>query len=150
MKVLLILSIILSLYSLSLILFGNHFTVLAQQDLETIKYRNIVIDLGNGLKTNAQLTIPAVGNGPFPGVLLVPGSGNIDKNETVGYFRIDNETGTKIYTPIVRPFFQIAEYLSDRGFVTFRYDKRGIGENNTILDSNVWGNVTSNDLKQDA
>ncbi|MGZ8887113.1 MAG: hypothetical protein ACXW1A_02510, partial [Nitrososphaeraceae archaeon] len=110
MKVLLILSIILSLYSLSLILFGNHFTVLAQQDLETIKYRNIVIDLGNGLKTNAQLTIPAVGNGPFPGVLLVPGSGNIDKNETVGYFRIDNETGTKIYTPIVRPFFQIAEY----------------------------------------
>ena len=70
-------------------------------------------------------------------------------NETVGYVRIDNETGTKIYPPI-RPFFQIAEYLSDRGFVTLRYDKRGIGENNTILDSNVWGNVTSNDLKQDA
>jgi hypothetical protein len=70
-------------------------------------------------------------------------------NETIGYVRIDNETGTKIYPP-VRPFFQIAEYLSDRGFVTLRYDKRGIGENNTILDSNVWGNVTSNDLKQDA
>ena len=150
MKVLLILSIILSLYSISFILPGNNFTIHAQQDLETIKYRDLVIDLGDGIKTNAQLTIPAVGNGPFPGVLLVPGSGNIDKNETVGYFRIDNETGTKIYTPIVRPFFQIAEYLSDRGFVTFRYDKRGIGENNTILDSNVWGNVTSNDLKQDA
>ena len=70
-------------------------------------------------------------------------------NESVGYVRIDNETGTKIYPP-VRPFFQIAEYLSDSGFVTLRYDKRGIGENNTILDSNVWGNVTSNDLKQDA
>ncbi|HSF50573.1 MAG TPA: alpha/beta fold hydrolase [Nitrososphaeraceae archaeon] len=128
---------------------GNNFTILAQQDLETIKYRNMVIDLGNGLNTNAQLTIPAVGNGPFPGVLLVPGSGNVDMNETVGYVRIDNETGTKIYPP-VRPFFQIAEYLSDRGFVTLRYDKRGIGENNTILDSNIWGNVTSNDLKQDA
>ena len=128
---------------------GNNFTILAQQDLETIKYRDLVIDLGDGVKTNAQLTIPAVGNGPFPGVLLVPGSGNVDMNETVGYVRIDNETGTKIYPP-VRPFFQIAEYLSDRGFVTLRYDKRGIGENNTILDSNVWGNVTSNDLKQDA
>ena len=69
---------------------------LAQQDLETIKYRNIVIDLDNGLKTNAQLTIPAVGNGPFPGVLLIPGSGNVDMNETVGYIRIDNETGAKI------------------------------------------------------
>ena len=31
-----------------------------------------------------------------------------------------------------------------------RYDKRGIGENHTILDSNVWGNMTINDLVQDA
>ena len=151
MKVLLIaISIILlSLYSISLTLSDHNFTILAQQDLDTKKYRNIVIDLGNGLKTNAQMTIPAIGNGTFPGVLLVPGSGAIDMNETIGYVRIDNETGTKIYPP-VRPFFQIAEYLSDRGFVTLRYDKRGVGENNTILDSNVWGNVTSNDLKQDA
>ena len=49
-------------------------------------------------------------------------------NETAGYIRIDNATGTKIYPP-TRPFFQIAEYLSDRGFVTLRYDKRGVGEN---------------------
>jgi hypothetical protein len=109
----------------------------------------MVIDLGNGLKTNAQLTFPAVGNGPFPGVLLVAGSGIIDMNETLGFTRIDNETGTKIYPP-TRPYFQIAEYLSDRGFVTLRYDKRGIGENSTILDSNVWGNLTFNDLKHDA
>ena len=55
---------------------GNNFPiVLAQQDLETIKYRNMVIDLGDGIKTNAQLSIPAVGNGIFPAVLLVPGSG---------------------------------------------------------------------------
>ena len=149
MKVLLILSIILSLYSLSFILFGNNFTILAQQDLETIKYRDLVIDLGNGVKTNAQLTIPAVGNGPFPGVFLIAGSGAEDMNETSGYIRIDNATGTKIYPP-ARPFFQIAEYLSDRGFVTLRYDKRGVGENMTILDSNVWRNVTFNDLKHDA
>jgi len=31
-----------------------------------------------------------------------------------------------------------------------RYDKRGIGGNHTILDSNVWGNMTINDLVQDA
>ena len=64
---------------------GNNFTIHAQQDLETIKYRNMVIDLGNGVKTNAQLTIPAVGNGPFPGVLLIHGSGAVDMNETAGY-----------------------------------------------------------------
>jgi uncharacterized protein len=150
LKVLLILFIILSLYSISFLFSGNNFPiVLAQQDLETIKYRNLVIDLGNGVKTNAQLTIPVVGNGPFPGVLLVPGSGIIDMNETLGFIRIDNETGTKIYPP-TRPYFQIAEYLSDRGFVVLRYDKRGIGENSTILDSNIWGNLTFNDLKHDA
>ena len=70
-------------------------------------------------------------------------------NETLGIVRIDNETGTKIY-PSARPFFQISEYLSDRGFVILRYDKRGIGENFTILDTNVWGNVTTKDFKHDA
>ena len=79
---------------------GSNFTIIhAQPDLETIKYRNIVIDLGNGVKTNAQLTIPAVGNGPFPGVLLVHGSSATDMNVTLGFIRIDNETGTKIYPP---------------------------------------------------
>ena len=104
----------------------------------------MVLDFGDGVKTNAQLTIPAVGNGTFPAVLLITGSGAEDMNETAGYIRIDNATGTKIYPPT--PFFQIAEYLSDRGFVTLRYYKRGIAENHTILDSNVWGNMTINDL----
>ena len=138
----------LSLYSISFILSGNNLTALAQQDLETVKYRNVVIDLGDGLKTNAQLTIPAVGKGPFPGILLVHGTGPLDMNSTLGYIRIDNETGTKIYPPA--PFSQISEYLSDRGFVVLRYDKRGIGENMTILDSNVVGNVTTIDFKHDA
>ncbi len=100
------------------------------------------------MKTNAQLTIPAVGNGPFPGVLLIAGSGIRDMNESLDYVRVDNQTGSKVYPPT--PFFQIAEYLSERGFAVLRYDKRGIGENGTILDSNAWGNLTFNDLKQDA
>jgi uncharacterized protein len=149
LKVLLILSIILlSLYSLAFILFGNNFTINAQQDLETTKFRDLVIDLGNGVKTNAQLTIPAVGNGPFPAVLLITGSGAQEMNSSTIFISIDNATGTKIYPPT--PFFQIADYLSDRGFVTLRYDKRGVGENHTIVDSNVWGNMTINDLVQDA
>jgi uncharacterized protein len=31
-----------------------------------------------------------------------------------------------------------------------RYGKRGIGENYTIPYTNVWGNLTMDDLKQDA
>ncbi|MFL6503503.1 MAG: alpha/beta hydrolase family protein [Nitrososphaera sp.] len=111
-------------------------SALAQPFIETVKHRDLVIDLGNDIQTNAQLTIPAVGNGPFPGVLLVAGSGAIDMNETL--------------SPESKPFWQIAQYLSERGFVVLRYDKRGVGANSQIIDYNIWGNLTFDDLKNDA
>jgi hypothetical protein len=92
---------ILSLCAISFLVYGSsavNFTVYAQSDLQTIKHRNLVIDLGNGVKTNAQLTYPAVGKGPYPGVLLIPGTGLVDMNETLGHIRIDNQTGKK-YIP---------------------------------------------------
>src|ERR687884_247931 len=96
-----IISIVISLYSIYFLFYGDGiiFTVHAQSDLQTIKYRNLVIDLGNGVKTNAQFTYPAIGggNGTFPGVLLIHGTGPTDMNETLGYIRIDNQTGAKIY-----------------------------------------------------
>jgi uncharacterized protein len=106
--------------------------VYAQPYVETVKHRNLTIDLGNGLKTNAQLTIPAVGEGPFPGVIIFPGAG----------------AGSVL--PPTSPYSHMAEYLSERGFAVLRYDKRGVGPNFTISDSNAWGNLTFNNLKQDA
>jgi pimeloyl-ACP methyl ester carboxylesterase len=111
-------------------------STLAQPFIQTVKHRDLVIDLGNGIQTNAQLTIPAVGNGPFPGVLLVHGSGAIDMNETL--------------SPDTKPFWEISQYLSERGFAVLRYDKRGVGTNSQIIDTNVWGNITFEDLKHDA
>jgi len=108
----------------------------AQSDIQTVKYRNLTIDLGNGVSTNAQITYPATGKGPFPGVLLVPGSGATDMNSTLN--------------KDVEPFWEIANYLSERGFEVLRYDKRGVGPNLTIQDSNVWGNMTVTDLINDA
>ena len=70
-------------------------------------------------------------------------------NETAGVIRIDNDTGSIIY-PSSRPYFEIAQYLSERGFAVLQYNKRGIGESFTVLDSNVWGNATVQDLKRDA
>jgi len=115
--------------------------VLAQQYIPTIKYRNLVIDLGKGVKTNAQLTYPAVGKGPFPAVLLIHGSGANDKNGTLGFV---HKYGPKPPTP----YWQIAQYLSERGFAVLRYDKRGVGANLTV-NQNVWGNATVNDLIRD-
>ena len=127
--------LILSICSLSFNepLFSN---IRAQSDLQVVKNRNLTLDLGNGIFTNAQLSYPAIGKGPFPGVLLVPGAGPADMNYTAG----EN----------AKLFWQIGQFLSERGFVVLKYDKRGIGENNTIINNNLWGNVTYNDLKQDA
>ena len=71
-------------------------------------------------------------------------------NESLGITHIDNKTGQKIYPPS-QTFFQISQYLSERGFAVLRYDKRGVSDESfTYLDKNVYGNATFNDLKQDA
>src|SRR5215469_6512589 len=142
---------VLTLSCLSTSIFKQQDQALAQQYIQTIKHRNLVIDLGNGLKTKAQLTYPAIGKGPFPGVLLIHGSihgfrhgsGPNDKNETLGFV---HKNGPKPPAS----FWQIAQYLSERGFAVLRYDKRGAGANNTNLDTNVWRNATVNDFIHDA
>ncbi len=93
---------ILILSCLSSVIFNQQNQALAQQYIQTIKYRNLDLDLGNGVKTKAQLTFPAIGKGQFPAVLLIPGSGALDKNETLA--------------KNAKPFWQIAQYLSERGF----------------------------------
>jgi dienelactone hydrolase len=123
----LLLIAILALSCLSSIIFKQQNQALAQSYVQTIKHRNLVIDLGNGLKTNATLTYPAAGKGQFPGVLLISPAG------------------------VGRPSPEIAPYLSERGFAVLQYDKRGTnGVNHTIINTNIWGNATVNDLIHDA
>jgi len=110
---------------------------------KVIAHRDLVIDLGNGLKTDAQLTLPVVGEGPFPGVLLIQGSGPIDMNE----YLPPTVTGSNEPS---RPFLQIAEYLSSRGFAVLRFNKRGVGLNDTVLDASVVNNTTYQNYKGDA
>ena len=48
-------------------------------------------------------------------------------------------------------FRRYAPYLSERGFAVLQYDKRGTnGVNHTIIDTNIWGNATVNNLIHDA
>ncbi len=63
----------------------------------------------------ATLTVPNSDSAlKMPGILLIHGSGKQDRDETFGLFN-----GT---------FKEIARFLSENGFVTIRYDKRGVGQ----------------------
>jgi uncharacterized protein len=117
----------------------------AQQLLQTIERRDLTIELDRQrqILTGGQLTVPAVGEGPFPAVLLIHGSGAADRDGYIPPELSGTENGARI-------FLQIAEYLSERGFVVLRYDKRGVGENATIVDPEVFGNVTVHQLQRDA
>lgn len=65
-----------------------------------------------GVRLAGTLTVPE-GEGPFPAVALISGSGPQDRDETVfGH----------------RPFLVLADYLTRRGIAVLRYDDRGIGE----------------------
>ena len=109
---------------------------LAQSDIQTVKYRNITLDLGNGITTKAQLSYPAIGKGPYPGVIIFPGAG-------AGSI-ITPSYGKSIY------YGHLADYLAERGFTVLKYDKRGVGPYLMISDSNAWGNLTFDNMKHDA
>jgi hypothetical protein len=65
-----------------------------------------------GNRPAGTLTIPP-GKGPFPAVLLISGSGPNDRDETVfGH----------------KPFLVLSDYLTRKGIVVLRADKRGIGK----------------------
>lgn len=70
------------------------------------------INSDDDIKLAGTLTYPE-GNGPFPAMILISGSGPQDRNEEVlGH----------------RPFLVLADFLTREGYAVLRYDDRGIGE----------------------
>lgn len=70
-----------------------------------------VIYNGNGLQYGGTITIPQ-GNGPFPAILLITGSGAQDRDETIFNHK---------------PFAVLADALTKDGFVVLRVDDRSNG-----------------------
>lgn len=71
-------------------------------------YREDEVIVGTDWPLPGTLTLPS-GDGPFPAVLLVHGSGPNDRDETVG---------------AAKPFRDIALGLASRGIAVLRYEKR--------------------------
>jgi uncharacterized protein len=84
---------------------------------------------GEGIALAGTLTLPK-GEGPFPAVLLIAGSGPQDRDESLASHR---------------PFLLIADSLTRKGIAVLRYDKRGVGKSTGNLDA-----ATTMDLAADA
>ena len=80
---------------------------------EEVVFRNTV----ENFDLAGTLTIPE-GTGPFPAVVLITGSGQQDRNETIfGH----------------KPFMVIADYLTRNGIAVLRYDDRGAGRSKGMV-----------------
>lgn len=91
---------------------------------ESVTYEN----KAEHAKLAGTLTLPR-GGGPFPAVLLITGSGQQDRDETVfGH----------------RPFLILADYLTRRGIAVLRVDDRGVGGSTGDV-----ANATSEDFATD-
>ncbi len=92
-------------------------------EVENVKFTNADQSISFG----GTLTFPK-GKGTFPTVVLITGSGQEDRDETVfGH----------------KPFWVIADHLSRNGFAVLRVDDRGVGETTGEIG-------TSADYAQDA
>lgn len=94
--------------------------------IEDITFRNEEA----GINLAGTFTIPSVGNAPYPAVILVSGSGPQDRDETI--------MGHK-------PFWVLADRLTQNGIAVLRYDDRGVGES-----EGDYGAATISDFAQDA
>ncbi len=69
----------------------------------------------DGLTLSGTLTIPNEGSSPFPAVLMIGGSGPVDRNE--------NMPG--LHSNVIG---YLSQALAKSGIASFRYDKRGVGK----------------------
>lgn len=72
----------------------------------------VSITTKDGIKLSGSLTLPE-GEGPFPAVLLISGSGPQDRNEEAWKYK---------------PFLMIADRLTRQGIAVLRMDDRGTGK----------------------
>lgn len=93
--------------------------------VEEVRFANA----GAGIELAGTLTTPP-GDGPFPGVVLVSGSGPQTRDEVVAGHRI---------------FHVLADHLTRRGIAVLRYDDRGVGESGGDFSA-----ATSRDFASDA
>jgi pimeloyl-ACP methyl ester carboxylesterase len=87
----------------------------------------ISIEAEDGTTLGGTLTLPD-GDGPFPAVVLLTGSGAQDRDESL--------LGHK-------PFLVLSDHLTRQGIATLRFDDRGVGASGGSLDQATLGMLAS-------
>lgn len=119
-------------------------TTVAAASGESIVRKSFVIDF-DGFPARGELTYPAEGNGPFPTVILVHGSGPADMNNSIVDY--DVMTGTVVVKSAI--FADIATSLSEAGYAVIRYNKRHVVSFDEFDYLSFMMNVDMNTLAQD-
>lgn len=86
------------------------------QSMEQDAGVKVQLDVAGG--TMKALVVTPEGEGPFPAMLILSGSGPTDKNGNSPQLSGNNNS-----------LKMVAEELAEQGIATIRYDKRGVGEN---------------------
>lgn len=84
---------------------------------------------------NADITLAGTislpdGEGPFPAIVLISGSGKQDRDESL------------LPSAEIKPFRLLADYLTAEGYVVLRFDDRGIGGSTGNIDSTLQENAS--------
>lgn len=103
----------------------------AYADPNAFEEQDIVLNKGSAWELPGTLTLPK-GDGPFPAVVLVQGSGPNDRDETIG---------------ANKPFRDLAWGLASQGIAVLRHDKRTLvyGQKMVALDSFTVNDETVDD-----
>lgn len=100
---------------------------------EDVPYNAEDVTFANGDITLAGTLTTPEGEGPFPVLVLVSGSGPQDRDESLGP------------TIPIKPFRLLADGLTRAGIAVLRYDDRGVGES-----GGVFATATTYDFATDA
>jgi uncharacterized protein len=93
---------------------------------ENVTYEN----RRDGVRLAGTLTLPR-GNGRFPAVLIMPGTGGIDRDGTIANHRL---------------YLVLADYLTLNGIAVLRADKRGVGGSTGSIATSSVENYTEDTL----
>lgn len=78
--------------------------------------RETEVVIQSKVRLSGSLSLPHTAQVQSPAIVIIPGTGKIDRNG-----KVNNKLDLKVYR-------QLADFFTELGFITLRYDKRGIGK----------------------